>query len=364
MLAGFTNERAVELADKLINLTKKQFCRVYYSDNGSCAMEIAIKMAIQYYENIDRKNKKEIIHFSLSYHGDTVGVMSIAGNSNFNRIHKSLLFESKEFISPDCYNCPVNKKKETCNEECVNALTDYVKENHSTISAIVTEPLIHGASGMKMYKKEVLEKISKLCKECDILFILDEVFTGLGRTGKDFAYNHGNIYPDIIALAKGLSGGVLPLAATIVTEKVYEGFYFEESDKIFYHGHTMTGNPPACAAACASIELYQSESRLQDVLAIEIQLRKYLNELIISIPEKIKSPRTLGAVTAFEIQGLDSESKIAKKIAKRCIENGVLIRPLGDTIYLTPPYNISNVSLKKVFDVLHDSLQYYNDELD
>ena len=176
--------------------------------------------------------------------------------------------------SPDCYNCPLKKNPDTCKEECLTDLENFLKENADTTAAVILEPILQGASGMKIFKKEVLIKIESLCEKYDIILILDEIFTGFGRTGKDFAYQYADIKPDIIALAKGLTGGVLPLAATLVSEKVYEAFNSDIPHKAFYHGHTMTGNPSACAAGLASLELYEQENRLEDVKRLESKLKK------------------------------------------------------------------------------------------
>jgi adenosylmethionine---8-amino-7-oxononanoate aminotransferase len=354
LLAGYTNKPAIDLAIKLLSFTENNFFSVFYSDNGSCAIEISIKIAYQYYVNLNKK-RSTIIHFSESYHGDTIGTMSVGGWSKFNSIYEDLFFPSIEFKSPDCYNCPVGKVKERCKEECLDTLHSYLFNNKDQTFAIIIEPLIQGANGMRMYKREVLQKLSEICKEFDIILILDEVFTGFGRTGSKFAFLEANIKPDIIALAKGLSGGVLPLAATLVTEKIYSAFYSEKIENTFMHGHTMTGNPPACAAALASIELFENENRMEDIKILEFHLKKYLKELAINFPDTIKSPRVLGGVCAFEINS--SDNTILLKIKNLCLTNGLIIRPLGRTIYLTPPYTISKESLVKIFTILNEALK-------
>jgi len=350
LLAGYTNKPARDLAHKLLSFTENNFFSVFYSDNGSCAIEISIKIAYQYYINLNKK-RNMIIHFSESYHGDTIGTMSVGGLSKFNSIFEDLFFPSVEFKSPDCNDCPVGKVKERCKEECLDKLYTFLSNNKAQTFAIIIEPLIQGANGMKMYKKEVLQKLSVICKEFDIILILDEVFTGFGRTGSKFAFLEANIKPDIIALAKGLSGGVLPLAATLVTERIYSAFYSEKIEKTFMHGHTMTGNPPACAAALASIELFEEENRIEDIKILEFHLKKYIKELVTNHPDTIKSPRVLGGVCAFEISTTDVNNLI--KIKNLCLSNGLIIRPLGNTIYLTPPYTISKESLIKIFNILN-----------
>lgn len=351
LLAGFTNSKAIQLADKLIEFSENNFYSVFYSDNGSCAVEIAIKIAFQFFYNQNIK-KNIIIKFSESYHGDTIGAMSVGGNSQFNNPFKELFFPSQEFNSPDCYNCPVGKKKERCREECLDNLSTFVRQNHNDIFAIIIEPLIQGANGMKIYKSDVLKKIDSLCKENGIVFILDEVFTGFGRTGSKFAFMEAGVKPDIIALAKGLSGGVLPIAATLINKKIYDKFYSEDIESTFFHGHTMTGNPSACSAALASIEVFQKENRIEDVKILEFYLKKFINEIYQKYPNAIRSPRVLGGVCAFEISDFISPKEFKFKM----LEKKIIIRPLGNTIYIAPPYIISNQSLQKIFHSLDQVL--------
>ncbi len=349
LLAGFTNRPAMDLAEKLISFTDNHFHSVFYSDNGSCAIEISIKIAFQYYKNLSR-GRSTILHFSESYHGDTIGTMSLGGLSKFNSPFQELFFHSPEFKSPDCYACPVGRVKERCKEECLDELESYLQANGNDVFAILIEPLIQGANGMKIYKKEVLKKLSILCKKYEIILIFDEVFTGFGRTGSKFAFIEAGVQPDIIALAKGLSGGVLPLAATMVSEKIYSAFDSEDQDHTFMHGHTMTGNPPACASALASIELFEKENRLEDIKILEFHLKKYVTQLAQKFPEMIQSARVLGAVCAFEI--FHKDHKVMHKIKTQSLENGLILRPLGNTIYITPPYIITKESLLKIFMVL------------
>lgn len=354
LLAGFSNPPARELAEKLIEFTGNYYKAVYYSDNGSCANEISLKMAIQYYKNLGIKGKNKFIKFSHSYHGDTIGAMSVSGNSFFNIPFESILFQNTEFPGPDCAHCPVNRKKESCKEECLVSIREYLSTNADEIAGIILEPLIFGANGMKIYKPEVLTEVHRLALEFNLILIYDEVFTGFGRTGKNFAYEHNRLYPDIINLAKGLCGGVLPLAATLVNEKVYNAFYSEKPEHAFYHGHTMTGNPTASAVALKSLEIYEKENRLQDVNIIEFYLKKYIHQLQIAMGGYLKSPRVLGSVGAFEIE--TDRQGLAKEIARECIALGVVIRPLGNTIYFAPSYTISKISLEKVFEVVGEVL--------
>lgn len=352
ILAGFVHTPAQRLAEKLIEFTDNHFYKVFYSDNGSCAVEVAIKIAIQHFKN-QNINKTKIIHFSSSYHGDTIGAMSVGGDSAFNENFRTLFFDSPVFDAPDCYSCSWSSDKKRCKNECLEKLKFYFQREHNSIAAIILEPLIFGASGMKMYKEQVLLDLRTLCDKYNILLILDEVFTGFGRTGEKFAFMKAKIEPDIIAIAKGLTGGILPFAATLVTKKVYDPFYSDDVSKAFLHGHTMTGNPLASAAAIASIELFEKENRLAMVCELEKEYREFGQILEKKFPEKVKNIRFLGSVFAFELnQSASYLTNLSRAIFQNSLENGVILRPLGSTIYLTPPYTIQKNSLHKIFETI------------
>lgn len=350
LLAGFSNHPAEKLAEKLLEITNFHFYKVFYSDNGSCANEIALKIALQYYKNLGVKDKNLFIKFSLSYHGDTIGAMSVSGSSIFNLAFQEVLFATKEFTAPDCSYCPVGKEKKVCKQECLVDIKKFIHKNKNRIAGIILEPLVFGASGMRMYKKEVLQDLKSLAQENEILLILDEVFTGFGRTGSHFAYEKAAIQPDMITLAKGFNAGVLPIAATLVSQKIYEAFYSEKLEHAFYHGHTMTGNPTAASVALRSIKLYLEEKRILDVKRLESVFEKYKEEIQNEFSDLIYNPRVLGGIFAFELK--KNINRAPKEIAYECIKNGVIIRPLANTFYVVPPYTIQKSSLNKVFDIL------------
>lgn len=353
ILAGYTHENAERLAARLIEFTGNRFHTVFYSDNGSCAIEIALKMSVQYFQNIGLKDKTEILHFSSSYHGDTLGAMSVGGDSPFNFNFKSMLFSSPEFPSPDCASCPINKDRNSCKEDCLSSLEIYLQKNHLKVAAIILEPLLQGAGGMKVYKPEILTKLRALCDTYNVLLIFDEIFTGFGRTGKNFAFEHSPAAPDIITLSKGLTGGVLPLAVTMTSKKVYDGFYSDDPMHTFFHGHSMTGNPSGCAVALASIELYEKENRLADVLKLENFYKSKIIRLKENFSGIIQNERILGSICAFEVDGKSNYlNSFGKSFSLFARDNGVVLRPLGNTVYIAPPYIISEESLETVFDVI------------
>ncbi len=362
MLAGMVHSPAENLAKLLLELSGNLFKKVFYSDNGSNAVEIALKLAVQFYQNSgykDKNKRNKFITFSVSYHGDSLGAMNVSGLTYFNRIFASLRFTTKEFPAPNCNSCPFSKKPESCFVECLDSLEKELKTNADEYAGIIIEPLVFGAGGMIFYDKKVLQKLDALKKEHGVLLILDEVFTGMGRTGRPFAFQVADIKPDLVAMAKGLTGGSLPLAATLVSEDIYEKFLTEDPYSSFFHAHTMTGNPIACAAGIASVKLLLSEG-LHSVSKLNDQLQKLLWILVGRLPEKIRNPRVLGAVAAFEWNQTIADDEylnpIGKKLRAELGKHNVLLRPLGSTVYITPCYNISENSLNRIFAALETAL--------
>ncbi|TGL57102.1 adenosylmethionine--8-amino-7-oxononanoate transaminase [Leptospira ognonensis] len=363
MLAGMIHAPAESLAKKILLLAEGDFNKVYYSDNGSNAVEIALKIAVQFFKNNgnESESKKEsFITFSASYHGDSIGAMNVSGLTYFNRIFSALRFPTKEFIAPNCKSCPFLKKPETCGVECLDSLEEELKENASQYAGVIIEPLVFGAGGMIFFETKVLIRLEFLCHSYNILLILDEVFTGMGRTGKAFAYQLANIKPDLVAMAKGLTGGSLPLAATLVSKRIYESFLSEDPYASFFHAHTMTGNPIACAAGIASIDLLISDG-YDSVSKLKLQLEDFIFRLAKQFPEKIKNPRVLGAIGAFEWEEpiADDEylNPIGKRLKQELLKHKVLLRPLGSTVYITPPYNIGARALEQIYDALQEAFR-------
>jgi len=354
LLAGFTHDPAEQLAAKLLQLTAGDFGRVFYSDNGSTAVEIMLKLAVQFWANQGKSAKNRFITFDASYHGDTVGAMSAGGDAVFNRIFSSLMFETQEFSYPTT----------VANAESILAEVDgYLGEQGDRVAGIILEPLIAAAGGMVFQDADVLRRLAELARKHRTLLLLDEVFTGMGRTGHMFAYQKAGIKPDLIALAKGLTGGMLPLAVTLVSEAVHAAFISEDPAKTFYHGHSMTGNPPGCAAALASLRLLEEDNRLQQAQELEKKMAKQWQALADSFREKIQHVRSLGAVSAANLVVKSGKPgyvfPAAKAIRAQALAEGVVLRPLGNVIYVTPPYNISDAALEKVFQVMEKILASY-----
>ncbi|TGK35170.1 adenosylmethionine--8-amino-7-oxononanoate transaminase [Leptospira gomenensis] len=359
LLAGFTHEPAETLAAQLMKITDGLFHKVLYSDNGSSAVEIMIKLAYQYFRNIGQSERTTFIKWNTSYHGDTIGAMSVGGDSVFNRVFSGLLFPTKEFPAPNCNFCPVGKLPDSCRTECLRTIEEYLEAHPNEVAGIVIEPLILGSGGMVFYQEEVLRSLERTAKKYGAFLLVDEVFTGFGRTGSFFAYQRAGIRPDLIAVAKGLSGGSLPIAATLVCEKIHSAFVNPDPEKGFYHGHTMTGNPLACRAALASIELLQEPGFLKRVQELEKKINVGLESLEREFPHRIRNRRVLGAVGVLELE-VGSQAGYTypgnKILKKKFLEKGVLLRPLGNVLYLAPPYSISDSSLEKVFNAIRQTL--------
>ena len=261
-LLGLTNVPAVRLAHKLVKISPRGLAKVFYSDNGSTAVEVALKIAFQYWQQASRatRGKKTFVTLRNAYHGDTLGAVSVGGIDLFHSIYQPLLFKTRQVDSPYCYRCPLHKAFPACKLECLNTLEKTLKKHHAEIAALIMEPLVQGAAGMIVFPRGYVRAARSLCARYNVLFIADEVAVGFGRTGKMFACEHESVRPDLMAVAKGITGGTLPLAATLATEAIYRAFLGEAADlKTFYHGHTYTGNPVACAAAVANLAVFEQE---------------------------------------------------------------------------------------------------------
>jgi len=363
MLAGFLHDPAELLSKKILSLSGGNYKKVFYSDNGSNAVEIALKFAIQYYKNRDGeksgRHRSKFIVFSSSYHGDSIGGMNVSGITYFNRIFAELRFPVYEIGAPDRFQFSTKEETSIHYTNLLSQVKEAISENQDEYAGIVIEPLVFGASGMIFYDPEFLQGLRKIATELDILLIFDEVFTGMGRTGEYFAFQKADAVPDLIAFAKGLTGGSLPLAATLVSEKIYHTFLTDDPYKSFFHAHTMTGNPIACSAGLASLAVLEKEG-LDQVKKLESDFRKRIQGLVSSHPEVLINPRVLGGICAFELNQTIGEDEylnpIGKKLRAKLLEKHILLRPLGNTVYITPPYNISESSLDRIFSALDQAI--------
>ena len=354
LFAGFTHKPAILLAEKLVSITPKNLTRVFYSDNGSTAVEAALKMSFQYWRNTGRKSKTKFVSLDLAYHGDTIGAMSVGGDTVFNKAFDALRFESFKVPTPYCYRCPTGKQTNSCNLDCIKPLESTLKKHKDKIAAVILEPLLMGAAGMIVYPAEYLKQAAELAKKYDVHLILDEVATGFGRTGKMFACEHAFVHPDFICLSKAITSGTLPFAATLTTDKIYNGFYDDyEKFKTFYHGHTYTANPLGCAAALASLEIFEEEKTLEKVKAL---IPIFHNGLEKFRPLNfVGDVRYIGMAGAIELvrdkktkQLFDVRERIGQRIFQKGLKEHLILRPLANVIYLFPPLSVTKTQLTDI----------------
>jgi adenosylmethionine---8-amino-7-oxononanoate aminotransferase len=324
-LLGLSNTPAIKLAQRLVKIAPRGLRKVFYSDNGSTAVEIAIKMAYQYWQNTGYLKKTHLVHLSNSYHGDTLGSVSVGGIDLFHKVYRKLIFKTITLKGHGW--------------EAVEALEKLLERRGNSIAALVVEPLIQGAAGMLVWPEGTLKKMRDLTQKYKVFLIADEVATGFGRTGKMFACQHERVTPDFLCVAKGMTGGYLPLAATLTTQKVFKGFLFDyKEQKTFFHGHTYTGNPLACGAALANLEVFQKERTLiklrQKIKFLAKKLKMFYN--LSSVAEV----RQKGFMVGIELCGR-LEDRWGHKVCQAVRQYGVILRPLGNVIVLMPPLSIA-----------------------
>ena len=347
IFAGFTHTPAIELAKKLISILPDHFAKVFFSDDGSTSVEVALKMAIQYWHNQGITNKTKIIAFENGYHGDTFGAMSVAERNVFNAAFNPFLFEVSRLPLPHSENISSVKKQ----------LEQWADEN--SVAAFIFEPLVQGAAGMQMYEAEYLDELIALAKEKDIICIADEVMTGFGRTGQHFAVNYLQQQPDIICLSKGITGGFMPLGVTICTQQIFDAFYDDDKTKTFFHGHSYTANPLACAAANASIKLLDTQKCREAIQQICNSHAAFKNRIVNN--PFIKQVRQTGTILAIELNTKETTSyfnSVQKKAYDYYLSKGIFLRPLGNVVYIMPPYCITQQELENIYTVLEDSFEY------
>lgn len=362
-LLGPSNIPAIELARKLVEIAPKGLEKVFYSDNGSTANEVALKMAFQYWQHKGLKDKTQFVALQNGYHGDTIATMSVGGIDIYHKVFRPLYFKTHFAPSPYCYRCPLGKQPQNCSLACLDTLEDVLKENAERIAAMIMEPLVQGAGGMIIHPPGYLSGVHALCRKYNVLLILDEVLTGFGRTGKMFACLHEDITPDIMALSKGINGGYMPLAVTLATEKIYNVFLGEYAElKTFFHGHTYTGNPLGCAAALASLALLEKEHILEN---LEPKI-KHLQTKIKSFEslEHVGDVRQCGLIAAIELVKDKStkepypwEERVGIQVCLEARKHGLLIRPLGHIIIIMPPLIIKIPEIDRMLDIIHESLR-------
>jgi len=366
---GLSNPPAIHLARELIRIAPKGLRRVFYSDNGSTAVEVALKMAVQYWQQRrpEAGPKNTFLHLKLAYHGDTLGAVSVGNIELFHGRFKSLLFPTLEADPPYCYRCPLNLTHPSCRMACLDPIEQILKERHRELAGFIIEPLVQAAAGMITAPQGYLKKIRELCTKYQVLLIADEVATGFGRTGKMFACQHEGVTPDLMAISKGLTGGYMPLAATLATEEIYKGFLGAYEDfKTFFHGHSYTGNPLGCAVALANLDLFKNEktlARLQPKIKTMARLLQPLRQL-----PHVGDIRQRGFMAAIELvedkktrTPYPLEGRIGHRVTAEAKGHGLLLRPLGHIMVLMPPLSTDTSTLRRMITILRESITTVTD---
>ncbi|MBN1412309.1 MAG: adenosylmethionine--8-amino-7-oxononanoate transaminase [Spirochaetales bacterium] len=364
IFANYTHEPAIELAQRLGGLFSDRLPRVFYTDNGSSAVEAALKISFQYWRNRGRPERNLFVHIRGAYHGETVGALSVGSLGLYRDTFKPLLFKAVEAEGPDCYRCPFGLNRTTCDAECFTSMENALEENNGHVGAVIIEPVLQAANGMALYSPRYLVKLSDACRRSGVHLIFDEIASGMGRTGKMMACDHASIVPDIALVSKALTGGFLSLAAVLTNGEIYDAFYTDYTEsKAFLHSHTYTGNPLACAAACGVFDLFDDPSVLPGVLETGSLIRD--KALAIADHPHVGEVRSLGMVTAIELVA-DKRAKepyawkerTGYRVYRKAERDGVLLRNLGDVLYFFPPYIINGGEIDFMVETAINAVKY------
>ncbi len=362
IFAGFTHEPAIELAESLMRVAPAGLTKCFFADNGSAAVEVAIKMSFHYWRNVGRTTKTRFVTLSGSYHGETLGALAVGNVELYRDIYRPLLMDVLTAPSPDCYSCEPGESWEAHSLGKLRDLEKLLERHAREIAGVIVEPLVQCAAGMRMYHPGYLKGLRTLCDRFEVHLIADEIAVGFGRTGTMFACEQENVSPDFLCVAKSLTGGYMPLAATLATERIYKAFLGRYDEfKTFFHGHTYTANPLACAVALANLELYKKEGLLKNVRDRAEELRRGLETL--SSHPHVKEIRQVGLMVGIELvqnrrtgKPFDPERRMGLKVCDEAIRRGVWLRPLADVVVLMPPLAITKKELAFLIDVVRNSV--------
>ena len=358
IFANFTHKTAITLCDKLSKVLPEGLCKFNFTDNGSSAIEAAMKVSFQYHYQTGNPQKKRFMALSDAYHGETIGALSVGALDLYAELYKPILLDVVRIDGPDCFRCPYGKSRDNCTCECFEKAEETFAKFGDETAAILVEPLLQGSAGMKVYPPLYLKKLRELCDKYNVHFIADEIATGYGRTGKMFACNHAGISPDIMCLSKGLTGGYMPMAMFVTTQKIYDAFYADYNEgKAFMHSHTYSGNPLACSAAIEVLNILEDEKIIEKANEKAPYFTKIIKDKFLPL-ENVGEVRTIGLINAIELvkdkntkEPFDSKLRVGYQIYKKALKKGVLLRPLGNVIYFNPPLIISKEDMDFVTDV-------------
>ena len=363
IFANFSNEAAIRLAEALAKIVPKGLAKFHFNDNGSAAVEAALKMCFQYHLQTGHPERQKFMCLSEGYHGETIGALSVGSLDLYAQMYKPMMMENVHVEAPDCYRCPYGKDRDHCQCECFEHAEKAFEAHGKETAAIIVEPLLQGSAGMRVYPPLYLKKLRKLCDEAGVLLIADEIATGFGRTGRMFACDHAGIAPDIMTISKGLTGGYLPMSVTVTTQAIYDAFYADYSEgKAFVHSHTYAGNPLACAAALAVQHIFRTQPIFENAAVNAKWLTKRMETEILSHPN-VGEVRHIGLIHAFELvadkktkEPLPAAQRTGYEVYRHALRHGLLLRPIGDVLYFNPPLNITQAELDTAIDLAKTAL--------
>jgi len=363
IFANFSHEPAITLCEQLMGIIPKGLSKFNFSDNGSAAVECALKMSFQYQYQTGHMQKTKFMCLSEGYHGETIGALSVGSMDLYAKIYKPMLMDAIRIEAPDCYRCSYDKSRDNCNCECFEHAEKAFAEYGEETCAIIVEPLLQGSAGMRIYPALYLKKLRALCNQCGVLLIADEIATGFGRTGKVFAFDHAGVSPDIMCISKGLTGGYMPMAITITTDEIYDAFYADYSEgKAFMHSHTYSGNPLGCSAALAVQKILREDHIIETAATRAKHLNNQLNKALLDHPN-VGEIRHIGLINAIELvtdkhtkTGFDSNLRMGYQIYKKALANGLILRPLGNVLYFNPPLIINEEEIDKAVGICASSI--------
>ena len=344
IFANFTHTQAITLCEKLTKILPEGLCKFNFTDNGSSAIEAAMKVSFQYHQQSGNPQKTKFLALTDAYHGETIGALSTGDCDLYTKLYKPILMDIVRVKGPDCYRCPYSKTRDNCNCECFEHAEKTFARYGQEASAMLVEPLLQGSAGMKIYPPLYLKKLREICNKYNVHLIADEIATGFGRTGKMFAFDHAKVSPDIMCLSKGLTGGYMPMALLVTTQKIYDAFYADyNTGKAFMHSHTYSGNPLACSAANAVLDILEEGTVLNKAHENAIYFNNIINEKFLN-HKNVGEIRHIGLINAIELvknkaakEPFDSKLRTGYQIYKKALKRGVILRPLGDVIYFNPP---------------------------
>lgn len=370
LFANFTHRPAILLAEALCELLPPALTRVFFADNGSAAVEVALKISFQWHQQAGSPARRRFASLAGAYHGETLGALATGDLDLYSAVFRPLMMDTLRVPGPDCYRCPAGRARGTCAAECFGPMERALEAHGDELCAVIVEPLVQCAAGMRIYPPAYLHKLREATARRGVHLIADEIAVGFGRTGRMFAFEHAGVVPDLVCLSKGITGGFLPLSAVVTGEEIYRAFYADWSEnKAFLHSHSYTGNPLACAAALESLALFREEAVLERVGALSRALERLARETLANL-EFVGEYRQLGLIGAVELvedraarRGFDGRLRAGYRAYRRALKRGVLLRPLGNVLYFMPPYCVTEDELRLMVETARDCAAEAVDEL-